>query len=232
MVGDATRFGAVPVLLRRVVAARVVRRLLVLGGLLIAAWILGGAAQSAHAGEVPVQPSSVQPSAVIMGTPVLGDAVKTVHRPEPVRNVVETVAERPEDEAATEMPAPLPVAPDVRQAVREVGAPAAPVKKSPSVRPAAERERAPVAAEVGGPATPVMDDAPPSAVQDDPAPMPAPDGLDERPATGGSGFSGVMAFPNIVAWAPAPPRTSGAQVFGAVPPAVRTAADEPSFAPD
>ncbi|MFD0538321.1 hypothetical protein ACFQY7_35995 [Actinomadura luteofluorescens] len=46
-------------------------------------------------------------------------------------------------------------------------------------------------------------------------------------------MAGVAAgFPAAGTWVPAPHRASPRPVFGAVPPAVRTAADEPSFAPD
>ncbi|TDB99322.1 hypothetical protein [Actinomadura sp. 7K534] len=220
MVGYAARLGTVPVRLRRVAASRAVRRLLALGGLLIAAWVLGSAAQTAHAGELPVEPSKI-----IEEAPVLGDAVKTVHRPEPVRQVVRAVAEKPrETEAVRDVP-PVAAAPEVH----ESGVSAAPVQRLQLQRRAPERERAEAA--VKAPAT--QDEISPPAVQDPPAPMPAPDRPAEPSAAGGSAFSGVTAaVPNVAAWASAPPRASGLNVFSVVPPAVRTAADEPSFAPD
>lgn len=42
----------------------------------------------------------------------------------------------------------------------------------------------------------------------------------------------TAGFPSTGSWAPAPPRASVARIVGAMPPVVRTAADEPSFAPD
>ncbi|MFD0538323.1 hypothetical protein ACFQY7_36005 [Actinomadura luteofluorescens] len=51
MAGGAVWVRTVSVLLRRAAGGRSLRRLLVLGGLLIAGWLLGGAAQTAHADE-------------------------------------------------------------------------------------------------------------------------------------------------------------------------------------
>ncbi|TDE35708.1 hypothetical protein [Actinomadura sp. 6K520] len=222
MVGCAARLGAVPDRLRRVAAAPAVRRLLVLGGLLIAAWLLGSAAQPAHADELPVAPAKI-----IEEAPVLGDAVKTVHRAEPVPRVVQAVVEKPREPAAVrDMPSSV-AAPEADEAGVSV---AAAPRHQRQLR-APERGRAKAAVEAAAPAA--QDEVSPPVVQDPPAPPPAPDRPDGPSAAGGSAFSGVTAaVPNVAAWAPAPPRASGLHAIGAVPPAVRTAADEPSFAPD
>ncbi len=85
MACDAVRVGTVSVL-RRVAAERAVQRLLVLAGLLIAGWLLGCAAQSAHADELP------SPAQAVAQTPVLGEAVATIHQRQPVHRVVQAVA--------------------------------------------------------------------------------------------------------------------------------------------
>ncbi|TDC67624.1 hypothetical protein E1200_14420 [Actinomadura sp. GC306] len=225
MVGYAARLGTVSVRLRRVAAMRAVRRLLVLGGLLIAAWLLGSAAQTAHADELPIKPSKIVEEA-----PVLGEVVKNVHRPEPVRRVVRAVAEKPrQPEAVQTVPRSVAAAPEVRKAAPETGPSAAPEVKQQARPRAPERKRVEVAAPVA------QHEVSPPAVHDAPAPAPSPvpDRPDEPSAAGGSAFSGATAaVPNGAAWASVPPRASGVRVFGAVPPAVRTAADEPSFAPD
>ncbi|MEU8796338.1 hypothetical protein [Spirillospora sp. NPDC048819] len=229
MAGDAARLRADSARLRRVVAGRAFQRLLVLGGLLIAGWLLGCAAQSAHAEEMPV-------TRVVAKTPVLGDAVETVHKHEPVRRVVRAVAEKsPEIVKVTPDAEPLPVVPDVREAAHEGRVPAVSatgsVSEAHGVPEAQERVRAVskvarTASAVGGPVAQKV-------VQHHPVPFHAPDRPDGNAPAGASALHGVTAgFPNVVAWAPAPPRASDARLFGAVPPAVRTAADEPSFAPD
>ncbi|CNE79362.1 Uncharacterised protein [Mycobacterium tuberculosis] len=229
MAGDAAQIRMGPVRLRRVVAGRAVQRLLVLGGLLIAGWLLGCAAQSAHADELPAP----EPAAsAVAKTPVLGRAVTAVHEREPVRRVVRAVVAK----------APRPV-------LREPGTP--PVRGDESVLPAAGMSE--VAAKAvqapashvhrrshdrGAPAVSQVSRTGPSmghvtrdAVRH-PA-VPAPQQHGDHSAGGGLGTGGPAAgFPSTGSWAPAPPRASVARVVGAIPPAVRTAADEPSFAPD
>ena len=80
MAVGAARAAAVSVLARRVV-----RRVLVLAGLVVVGWLLGCAAQSAaHADAVPAVPPQV-----VAGTPVLGPAVETP--PHPVGRVMRAV---------------------------------------------------------------------------------------------------------------------------------------------
>lgn len=235
MAGGAVRVGAESVLPRRAAVGRSVRRLLVLGGLLIAGWLLGCAAQSAHADEPPPAPVA----GVVEKTPLLGDAVQTVRERRPVREVpgvadpvelVHVVAPEPREEKVTRNVSPP--RPDVR------------------VEPAAEREPRRVVTEVAAapethrrppPAVSGLSRTRPSAghgarhvvVQHHPAPMPAPEKPGTHSATVGFAMTGVAAgFPAAGTWVPAPRRASLRHVFGAVPPAVRTAADEPSFAPD
>ncbi|MGP4024390.1 hypothetical protein [Actinomadura sp. 3N407] len=221
MAGDAARLGADSARPRRVIAGRTFQRLLVLGGLLIAGWLLGCAAESAHAEETPV-------TRVVAQTP-LGDAVETVHRREPVRRIVRAVAEKaPEAVKATPDAPPLPEVPEVREVVHEAGVSAVSAPEVPEVHQGvrAVSEAAEAVPAVGGHVSRQV-------VQDDPVPLQAPDRPDGNSAAGASAMHGVTAgFPNVVAWAPAPPRASDALAFGAVPPAVRTAAGEPSFAPD
>ncbi|MEV4005399.1 hypothetical protein [Actinomadura sp. NPDC049753] len=236
MAGGAVRVGAVSALLRRAAAGRSVRRLLVLGGLLIAGWLLGCAAQVAHADEPPPAPVT----GVVEKTPLLGDAVQTVRERRPVREapgvaapveIVGVVAPEPrEEKAAHDVPPPRP---EVR------------------VEPPAEREPRPVVTEVAAapethrkPSAPAVSSlsrtrpgaghaARHVAVRHHPAPSPVPEKPGTHSVTGGVIASGVAAgFPAAGTPAPAPRRASLRPVFGAVPPAVRTAADEPSFAPD
>ncbi|NKZ02772.1 hypothetical protein [Actinomadura latina] len=236
MAGDAARLGAVSVRLRRVAAGRAAQRLLVLAGLLIAGWLLGCAAQSAHADEMPA------PAQVVARTPVLGEAVATVHQREPVHRVVRAVADKAprtepvqtprivapplQDETAVpvaEPKAPPPVVESLALPARRLDVP----RVSParfSVSPA-QFSKVSTTRSV---ARPGSDDG----VQH-PA-MPAPQRHGDHPDTGGLAGNGAPAgFPaTAIPAVPAPPRAMTARVLGALPPAVRTAADEPSFAPD
>ncbi|MEO3825454.1 hypothetical protein [Actinomadura sp. B10D3] len=225
MAGDAARIGAVIARPRRVSAGRAVRRLLVLGGLLIAGWLLGCAAQSAHADE-----GAAAPAEIVAKAPMLGDAVTTVHEPEPVRRVVRAVAR----EAPREVPVQQVVLPKASAdpvAVRK-GPPAAAVgEASQAQRPARElgvRRVSKVSVDRTAVAHGVR-----HAVQQHQAPMKAPDHPDGGSAAGGvvPGTS-ATGLPDVGTWAPAPPRAALPRADGAMPPAVRTAADEPSFAPD
>lgn len=233
MTGGAARVRTVSVRLRRVAPGRrAVQRLLVLGGLLIAGWLLGCAAQSAsaHADELPA------PAQVVARTPVLGEAAAAAHRREPVHRVVLAVAGRvPRTEPDK---APPQVAPP-SQTVE----PAGPMGKKPlptAERPVAQARHLGVprassvlpARSVKGPLTrSAVGHVPPHVVRH-PA-MPAPQRHGDHSAAGGFVVNGATAgFPNVGDWAPAPPRASVPRVSGAIPPAVRTAADEPSFAPD
>ncbi|MES9538795.1 hypothetical protein [Actinomadura sp. NPDC000600] len=235
MAGGAARVGAVSALPRRVAVGPCVRRLLVLGGLLIAGWLLGCAAQSAHADEQP--PELV--TGVVAKTPVLGDAVQTVQERPPVREasgvteLVEVVR------AVTQAP------PREENAPRDVSPPKADVRVEPVVKRKPRPHVTKVAAAPGTHRRPHVSRSVsrlrPSAghevrhvaVQHRPEPMPAPERPGTHSVTGGFIATGIaVGFPAAGAWVPAPRQASLRQVFGAVLPAVRTAADEPSFAPD
>ncbi|TDD79037.1 hypothetical protein E1293_24615 [Actinomadura darangshiensis] len=222
MAGDAALGRAVPVRLRRVAAGRCVQRLLVLGGLLIAGWLLGCAAQSAHADEPP-------PAQVVASTPVLRDAVTTVHEHEPVRRVVRAVAEKAPRE---EKPAPAASPPEQAEPVAVPKA-APPVTMAASTTIMHGRPEKTRVSRVSRARTTV---APASrhVVRHQRPPLPAPDRSGgTHSAVGGVVVPAVAAgFPVMATWALAPPLAQRPHVFGALPPAVRTAADEPSFAPD
>jgi hypothetical protein len=71
------------------------------------------------------------------------------------------------------------------------------------------------------------------AIDRHPAPLQAPDRSGTHSVTcGGVPIGAATGLPTVFPWAPVPPRACVPRAFGAVPPAVRTAADEPSFAPD
>lgn len=236
MAGGAVRVGAVSVLPRRAAFGRSLRRLLLLGGLLIAGWFLGCAAQSAHADEPPPAPVA----GVVEKAPLLGDAVQTVreHRPvgeapgvaDPV-GVVGVVAPKPrEEKVAHDVPPPPP---DVRVE------PSAKRKPRPAVTEVAaapethRRASAPAVSSISRTRPSVGHGARHAVVRHHPAPSPLPEKPGTHSATGGFIVSGVAAgIPAAGTFVPAPHRASPRPVLGAVPPAVRTAADEPSFAPD
>jgi hypothetical protein len=218
----------VPVRLRRVAAGRAVQRLLVLGGLLIAGWLLGCAAQSAHADELPPPAADV-----VAQAPVVGHAVTAVHEREPVRRVVRAVVAKA-PRTVTPEPATQPVQGDV--SVLPVAGHPDGVSKVVSAAPASQVQRRPH--DRGAPTVSQVSRTRPSlghvthhAVRH-PA-VPAPQQHGDHSAAGGLAVGGLTAgFPTTGNWAPAPPRASVAHVVGAIPPAVRAAADEPSFAPD
>ena len=222
MAGDAAQAWAVSVRLRRVAVGRAVQRLLVLGGLLIAGWLLGCAAQSAHADELP------PPTAVVAKTPVLGKTVAAVReRGEPVRRVVHAVAERAPQEVTRQVSPPVwdvSVARRPAAVSRSAEAPAPTVRTQPhggAVSSVSKISRT----------RPSLGHGARHAVRH-PSP-PAPERHGDHSAAGGLVANGAVAgFPTTLTWASASPRASSARVSGALPPAVRTAADEPSFAPD
>ncbi|QKW33202.1 hypothetical protein HUT06_03425 [Actinomadura sp. NAK00032] len=224
MAGDAARFGTVSVRLRRVPAGRAVQRLLVLGGLLIAGWLLGCAAQSAHADELP------PPAAhLVAKAPVLERAAAIVYEHEPVKRAVAPVAaDVPPPVAAPPPVRQAPVRPDVRRPAVERASTAAAravTRSRPEVH--LRGHRAPVVAKKD------VHTTRPAAghVVQHPAP-PAPERHGDHSAAAGIGGGVTAGMPDGVTWAPPPPRASLARASGALPPAVRTAADEPSFAPD
>ncbi|MWA02780.1 hypothetical protein F8568_020855 [Actinomadura sp. LD22] len=246
MAGVAARAGAVPVLPRRAVAGRVVRRLLVLAGLLIAGWLLGGMAQqsAARAAELPAPPAppAVVPAAkappapaevVADGAPVLAHVLKAPRRPIPsVAGAVKHRALVPAGSAKPVRPARAAkaAAPPVHRhasprkahsAPRRAARSAVPVRRSPDRSHAVSGTRQ---------ASHVRHHR---AHERHPAPFQAPGRSGTHSATcGGVPIGAAAGLPTVFPWAPVPPRACVPRHFGAVPPAVRTAADEPSFAPD
>lgn len=227
MSGGAAQLGAVSVRLRRAAAGRAVRRLLVLAGLLIGAWLLGCAAQSAHADEMPA------PAQVVARTPVLGQAIATVQQRQPVHRVVKAVAGEAQLPRAVEVPkavSPSRHEPPAAEAMPRVTG--SPVRRVHG--PGVSRVSKPSPARISEPSRPRAEagDGGHQAVRHPSLPAPQQQGGD-RPS-GGCAPSGMTAgFPaTAIRAVPAPPRAMPARTPGAVPPAVRTAADEPSFAPD
>ncbi|MFC9971469.1 hypothetical protein ACFVH6_11305 [Spirillospora sp. NPDC127200] len=255
MAFDSALKRAVSALLCRVAASRAVRRLLVVLGLMAAGWLLGGAAQAHADGPVPADASRV-----VTDAPVLGDAVRVaraaadreaqvpVPRPAlPVRTIVgEAVKERRPVEAAVP-PAAVPDARPVERNVPQTVRPRAEAVEAPADRNTAaasltprrpvakkaedaeralvrkahlKRHTAPEASDQAGDARPL-------------APLPAPaEAGSALPTSGLILIGGIGAPPARRAWALNRPRGVLLRAPGAVPPAVRTAADEPSFAPD
>jgi hypothetical protein len=233
--GGAVRVGAGSALPRRVAVGPWVRRLLVLGGLLIAGWLLGCAEQSAHADEQP--PELV--TGVVAKTPVLGSAVQTIQERPPVR----------ESGGVTELVgvvhAVTQESPRVESAPRDVSPPEVDARVEPVVerkpRPHVTKVAAAPGAHHRPPVSRGVSRSRPSAghevrhvaVQHRPGPMPAPERPGTHSVTGGFIATGIaVGFPAAGTWVPVPRQASLRRVFGAVLPAVRTAADEPSFAPD
>ncbi|WP_131737328.1 hypothetical protein [Actinomadura roseirufa] len=213
---DVARARAVPVPLRRVL-----RRLLAVAGLVIAGWLLGGVA---HADELPATSEIVERAA----PPVLGRVVNQVVTPSvPMPVSVPEVARRP----VVMAPVPDAHAAPVQAVPARHRRPAkAPV---PLPRAHAPRVQRPHLARSAGvrkeKAAPQM-----RRVRHTPAPVaPAHAPADSRSKIGGlSPSGGPVGLPGAPAWALGRPRVSPPPALRPVPPAVRTAADEPSFAPD
>ncbi|TDD63994.1 hypothetical protein [Actinomadura rubrisoli] len=219
MAHDAARARAVSVRLRRIAACRPLHRLLVIVGLLFAGWLLGGAA---HADEIPDVPSRLVEKAPLVGQAV--DGVK------PIGGVVQTVEKK-----APRAEVSLPVAP-VSSAASRVVRPKAPVVRPQHsehvrghVRPLRQHHR--VVPRVYKVSRATTSKAP--VVKHRPVPLPAPAKTDTHSAAGVlSVFGASTGLPGVPSWGPALPKVSRPRALGVLPPAVRTAADEPSFAPD
>ncbi|MFB4303236.1 hypothetical protein [Actinomadura sp. NTSP31] len=234
MACDTARARTVSVRLRRVATGRIVRRLLVLAGLLVAGWILGGMAQQASAAELPAPPEAVADA------PVLGKVLPAPHAP--IRSVVGAVGHQAPPVRAVTPVRPVPPATSAKPAGAAKAAP-------PAERPAAPRKAHGAPRHVHGSAVPerrshtrahaVSRPRPASharhhrAIERHPAPFRAPGESGTHSATcGGVPIGAAAGLPTVFPWTPVPPRVRVPRVFGVVPPAVRTAADEPSFAPD
>lgn len=253
MAGVAARAWAVPVLLRRAVTGRIVRRLLVLAGLLIAGWLLGGMAQqaTARAAEFPAPPAKAVPGAPVAavpdtpdkavadGAPMLVGVLKAPRTPLP--SVAGAVKHRAPVRALAPVGLTTPAKPGRPARAAKAAAPvdrhAGPEKEHGASRRlaggAAAAHRSPDRSqEISGTrqASHVRHHR---AIERHPAPFQAPGQSGTHSATcGGVPIGAAAGLPTIFPWAPVPPRACVPCRFGAVPPAVRTAADEPSFAPD
>ncbi|KAB2381879.1 hypothetical protein [Actinomadura montaniterrae] len=245
MAGVAARAGTVPVPLRRALTGRIVRRLLVLAGLLIAGWLLGGMAQqaTARAAELPAPPvapavkAPPAPAEVVAdGAPVLAHVLKAPRTPIPsvagavkhpasVRALAPAGSAKPvppESAAEAAAPADRHASPQkAHSAPRRAARSAVPARRSPDRSHAASGTRQ---------ASHVRHHR---ALERHPAPFQAPGEPGTHSATcGGVPIGAAAGLPAAFPWAPVPPRARVPRNVGAVPPAVRTAADEPSFAPD
>lgn len=257
MAGVAARAGAVPVLLRRAVTGRIVRRLLVLAGLLIAGWLLGGMAQhaTARAAELPAPPVRPVPSvpaapagetvpatsatAVSDGAPALTGVLKTPRTPLP--SVDGAVKHRTPVQALAPVDPLKPAAPEGPARAAKAAAPAeratGPQKAHGAPRRTARSavavHRSPGRSQAVSGTRQASQVRHHRAIERHPAPFQAPGQSGTHSATcGGVPIGAAAGLPTVLPWAPVPPRACVPRRFGAVPPAVRTAADEPSFAPD
>jgi hypothetical protein len=235
----AARARTVPVLLRRAVTGRIVRRLLVLAGLLIAGWLLGGMAQqaTASAAELPAPPAPPAPAEVVAdGAPVLAHVL---HAPRPPIPSVAGAVRHPAPVRAPALVEPAKPAEPVRAA--KAAAPAdrhaSPQKAHGVPRPAARNavrvRRSPDRSHAVSGTREASHVRQHRALERHPAPFQAPDRSGTHSVTcGGVPIGAAAGLPTVFPWAPVPPRACVPRNVGAVPPAVRTAADEPSFAPD
>ncbi|MFF0525802.1 hypothetical protein ACFYTC_44515 [Actinomadura nitritigenes] len=251
MAGVAARAGAVPVLPRRAVTGRIARRLLVLAGLLIAGWLLGGMAQhaTARAAELPVPSVPAAPAgetvpatsatAVADGAPALAGVLKAPRAPLP--SVAGAVKHRTPVQALAPVDPLKPATPE--RSARAAKA-AAPAERAAGPRKAHGAPRRMARSAVAVHRSPGRSQAVSGtrqashtrhhrAIERHPAPFQAPGQSGTHSATcGGVPIGAAAGLPTVLPWAPVPPRACVPRRFGAVPPAVRTAADEPSFAPD
>ena len=245
MAYDPEQTRTVSVRVRRVVLGRVVRRLLVLVGIAITGWLIGGA--QAHADEVPATgaPGIVAP---VQGQSPPGPRALIRETASAVRGAAAKVgATTPGGTAKKVLPAGLPaVTHKVNGALAGIDTPAPRTPGGVSwVRPrtakttqgARAQQRTVAVAKrahkahrhIGGvervtsprpapvPATPFQDPA---------------QAVSSAPASGAvllAGFGGPISR---WSWAAARPQPILMTALGAVPPAVRSAADEPSYAPD
>lgn len=208
--------------LRRAVVGRAFRRLLVIAGLIVAGWLIGGLARTAHADEVPRPVQAVGP--------VLDRAVHEVVTPRAPMHVVRNVATKTPVKDGQIVPPGLgkarverPKTSFAQSHPRRAQVPGHVRAERVLVRTyrAAERPR-PAGFDVSAPV-----------VKHHPVPLPAPAQDGTHSTVGGPALPGGHAgLPGALHWAPARPETSPLRTLGPVPPAVRTAADEPSFAPD
>jgi hypothetical protein len=234
--------------LRRVVSALLrrplVRRLLVVAGVLVVGWLLGGAsAQAAHA-DGPAPGNDVV--GVVTEAPVIGDAIRasqqvTATVPRPVTGL--PVADVPHVDPIRNI---VPDVPDVTPNRPRADRPATPRTSATELaaRTSAHTERArgtaPAPRAVQADAGDATGHAPAHARSSATRPaapgtsIPAPDQTGQAlPGTTALPLGGIGG-PTTARRLGAHPRTRAlpAHAPGVLPPVVRTAADEPSFAPD
>ncbi|GAA2607912.1 hypothetical protein SMC26_17650 [Actinomadura fulvescens] len=252
MAHDPARTRTVSVLVRRVVRSRLVHRLLVLAGILVVGWLIGGA--QAHAEEGP----AADASRIVARTPVVSEflgtreAAKKAVR-DTAKGVVADTAEdvlpgRDLNVVRPDLPLPVPSEDVTGKAGGAATKPAASEThgSSRAVKRAADAAH-------GDRAEPRVPDASGTfktaaksgsavsyATMQHPAPAPSPLSPLQAPAQAGTigsasgvtlpgGFGALLARSS---WTAARPRPVFVPGYGTVPPAVRTAADEPSFSPD
>ncbi|MEU5876989.1 hypothetical protein [Spirillospora sp. NPDC047279] len=249
MAHDAALMRTVSVRLRRVACSRLLHRLLVLAGIVIAGWLLGGAAQ-AHADEGPIPDAS----GIVAQLPVVKD-VAQAPAPAP-RTGFRDAAQGLRDKAKAVLPdlrtarPGLTLPEPVRDVTGELTAPRpatggdgrAVMSKRPVASEAAKVSRGEHtrAAASGTPKAAAGTAAAPMVAAPQPAPAPAPLAPLHAPAQAGTVvpaggaalLGGLGGHLGRWSWTAARPRPVLMPGSGAVPPLVRTAADEPTFSPD
>ncbi|WP_158581706.1 hypothetical protein [Actinomadura spongiicola] len=206
MASDAARAGAI-VPPRRVAF---LRRLLILGGLLIGGWLLGCAGQNAHAEEIPAVTVRV-----VVQAPVLDRSVEitTERRVLPV--------ERPPERSAADVERVKPV-------VERVMPDASPSRKAVGGLRTVAKVRSSSAGAVK--VHPGRSGEVARAVHVDvPRRQPVPEPESDPSVVGGPVVSGL---PSVLPRVPAPPPALLVSAGAVVRAAVRTAVDESSFVPD
>ncbi|MEV5569661.1 hypothetical protein AB0L06_06405 [Spirillospora sp. NPDC052269] len=263
---SAARTSAVTAVLRRVVVDRAVHRLLLLAGLIITGWLIGGAAQAfADTASASPQGASVVPastagllrasggivqgaSAVLKGRASVPGALAAVSRGG-------TVVPLPGHPVLNITPAPRPSLPPARSNPGRTalgGRPGAngEIVVTPTERPGRTASSGPRAAvrtitrrsaangtgikivHVRRSASRTVWHGSHAPVAPVPAPAPAQAAGASAPATGPVLFGGFGGALLRRSWTPRRPGAVLVQALNEVPPAVRGAADEPSFAPD
>lgn len=254
MAYDPVRLRTVAASLRRVALSRGLRRLVVVTGLAVAGWLLGGlASQAAHADTAPV-PSDGEAGRrlhdVVRGVAAAfsGKAGNTVERSQPPSVETPISGEsggdadarpddaaasprRPATEGARRVSAPKPVRAERAEAKPRPAA--QPRKRRASVLPAQVVTRDGAVRGEAHAETPRPAPAAPAPAPAAPAPMP-----DQQVGTlaGGTGpvLPGGGLGGHLTRWSwQAPPRLwAPVRAPRSIPVAVRTAVDEPSFSPD
>ncbi|WP_026414119.1 hypothetical protein [Actinomadura oligospora] len=268
---SAARTSAVTAVLRRVVAVRAVHRLLLLAGLVVAGWLIGGAAQAfadtaSHQGMATASPqgAAVVPASAagLLRAPggIVQGASAVLRGRAPVPAALAAVPH-----GRTVVPLPGHPVPNITPTPRPSVPPAQniPGRATNGDRPGAEGEIVVTPAERPGRTAPARPSAitrriaangtgfakaarahvrrsasrtvwrgPDKPVAPVPAPAPAQATGASAPAAGPVLFGGFGGTLLRRSWTPRRPGAVLLRALNEVPPAVRGAADEPSFAPD